>query len=113
MTWHNVYDTWYDVMYMIHDMTYTTDKIHIYSMNYMIDKVEQLWTDLFEWLERMNVLWWLTWMRRIHVYVVYSWMIKMFVYVMFYLNSRDTCIGMTYTNDRDIRLGNELYERQR
>ena len=50
------------------------------DMNYMIEEDERTWNDLSEWLEYMNVLWWLTWMIEIHIYVV------------FFINDRDTCI---------------------
>ena len=64
--------TCYDMMYMIYDMTYMTDRLYSYSMNCMIEENEQTWNDLSEWMEYMNELCWLTWMIRIHVYVVYS-----------------------------------------
>ena len=72
--------TWYDMMYMLYEMTYMADRLHRYSMDGMIDEDEQIWNDLSEY---MNVTWWLTWMMRMHVYVVYSWMIKIVAYVMF------------------------------
>ena len=63
---------WYDMMYTLYDMNYITDRLHRYSMDYMIAEDEQIWNDLSEWLEYMNVLWCLTWIIRMHVFVVYS-----------------------------------------
>ena len=66
------WSTWYDMMYTLYDMNYMTDRLHRYSMDYMIDEDEQIWNDLSKWLEYMNMLWCLTWMIRMHVFVVYS-----------------------------------------